>query len=349
MNIGNDASRRPFFSRHKKLFIFFGALITVVALTALAFRLSPVPGAFIIKYVFNQDAQEKRTALEAHTPRERVVIRSDIPYLEKNDMAKLDVYIPQRVVDTDTPLPTIIWTHGGAWLSGDKTDAAPYFKLLADRGFTVIAPNYSLAPGKTYPTQVTQLIAAHSYILKNATVLHVDPTRIILAGDSAGAQLSAQLAALSTNPTYAHEIGITPSLTEKNIAATVLYCGIYDLKKLATPYEDLPKIVGWGIDVTVWSYSGTRDPNARILQRMSPINYVTRGFPKTFISGGNADPLTKSQSEPFAQILKRMNVETTTLFYPDSHPAQLSHENQFVLDKDGLENFESLMAFLDKL
>jgi len=349
MNIGNEASRKPFFSRHKKLFIFLGALITIVALIALAFRLSPAPGAFVIRYVFDKDAKEKRVALEAHTPRERVVVRSDIPYLEKNDMTKLDVYIPQRVIDTDTPLPTIIWTHGGAWLSGDKTDTAPYFKLLADRGFTVIAPNYSLAPGKAYPTQLTQLIAAHDYILKNARSLHVDPTRIILAGDSAGAQLSAQLAALSTNSAYAHEIGITPSLSENNIAAAVLYCGIYDLKKLATPNETLPKIVGWGTDITVWSYSGTRDRDARILERMSPINYLTRSFPKTFISGGNADLLTKTQSEPLNASLKRLGVDTTTLFYPDDHLPALNHENQFVLDKDGLQNFETLVAFLDTL
>ena len=93
-------------------------------------------------------------------------------------------------------------------MSGSKDNVPPYFKLLAAEGFTVIAPNYTLAPERTYPHAVRQLNDMHGYIQQNAKKFHVDPNKIILAGDSAGAQLSSQMAALITNPAYVAEMTI---------------------------------------------------------------------------------------------------------------------------------------------
>jgi acetyl esterase/lipase len=339
-------TNKKFFKKHKKLTIALASIVGLILAILLAFRISPVPGTFVIRLVFEKQAQEKRIAMEAHLPQHPVTVVGDRQYRSGDKNATLDVYMPSQITSDEQTLPVVIWTHGGAWISGDKRDSEPYFKLLADKGFVVIGLNYTLAPEKTYPYQLHELNDAHQYILDHAAEFHVDTSRIVLAGDSAGAQLSAQLATLITSPGYAKEVGVQPAITSDQLAAAVLYCGIYDMQKLATPNETIPKLVGWGLDVTVWAYSGTRDLDSPLLQQMSPIHYATSDFPKTFISGGNGDALTKQQSMPFAAVLQSKGVAVSPLFYPDNHVPSLPHESQFILDDDGMKNLVTMSQFL---
>ncbi len=336
----------PFF-RKKAFYITTGIILGVLVLIGLSFRLSPVPGALVIRAVFDQDAHKKLEALEKHAPTEPVSVLSNQQYIDGVKDAKLDVYIPDNKVADGAMLPVVVWTHGGAWISGDKTNAGPYFKLLAEKGFIVVALNYSLAPGKAYPTQINQLNEAHAYIQANASRFHLDPHKIILAGDSAGAQLSSQMAAMITNPEYAKEVNVTPSLASSDLAAVVLFCGIYKMEGLAHPQETLSRIVSWGNDIAIWSYTGTRDKSDSLIRQMSPYYHVDSNFPKTFISGGNNDPLTDAQSIPFADELSSLGVNVTTLFYESDHQPGLPHEYQFNLDNyDGMAALSRVQEFL---
>lgn len=193
---------------------------------------------------------------------------------------------------------------------------------------------------------MNQLNQAHDYINKNALEFHGDKARIILAGDSAGAQLSAQLAAIITNPSYAKELNITPSFNASQISGMVLYCGIYKMETLTEPNETLSKILSWGNRITIWSYTGARDAKSPLIRQMSPHYHADSNFPATFISGGNGDSLTNIQSKPFAEHLKLLGVDVTTLFYADDHAPKLDHENQFILNEDGLANFNTMIIFL---
>jgi acetyl esterase/lipase len=168
--------------------------------------------------------------------------------------------------------------------------------------------------------------------------LHADTRKIILAGDSAGSQLSSQLAAIVTNPEYAQETGMHPELTASELKGVVLNCGIYKMEGLVHPDPNLPKIVGWGDDVSVWGYSGTSHFTDPIMRQMSPYYHVSKDFPPTYISGGNKDPLTDAQSKPFAQELQSLGVDVTTLFYAADHTPGLAHEYQFDLDNDDGKN-----------
>jgi acetyl esterase/lipase len=246
-------------------------------------------------------------------------------------------------------LPVIIWTHGGAWLSGDKSDDAPYFKLLAQKGYAVIAPNYSLAPGHTYPTPIHQLNDAYGYIKSHTKALGADTNKIILAGDSAGAQLSAQMAAIITSPSYAKEVGVVPNLQPTQLKGVVLNCGIYMMERLAEPTKDLSKLIRWGDDVTVWAYSGTQDFTDPVIRKMSPYYHVTGDFPPTYISGGNGDLLTDTQSKPLADKLQVLGVSVDRLFYAENHKPALSHEYQFQLDKkDAQSALQKTLSFIEK-
>lgn len=106
----------------------------LLAVTILAFIVSPWPGALVIRAVFDKGAADKAAALEKHSPGgiNRIV---DESYRAGDRDAVLDIYYPDG---TTAPLPTIVWAHGGAWISGSKNDTVPYFELLAAAGFTVV-------------------------------------------------------------------------------------------------------------------------------------------------------------------------------------------------------------------
>ncbi|HEX7633143.1 MAG TPA: alpha/beta hydrolase [Candidatus Saccharimonadales bacterium] len=337
-------SHKKSFKKH--LAITLSAFGIALVIMYVSFQVSPGPGALVIRSVFNKGGHKTLQAMKAVLPDYPVAVLSNQQYRAHDKDALLDVYMPNSALKPGATLPAVIWTHGGGWLSGNKTDDAPYFKWLADQGFVVIAPNYSLAPGKKYPTQIHQLNDAHAYIEANAAQYHVDTHKIILAGDSAGAQLSSQMAALITNPGYAHEVGVQPALQPSQLRGVVLFCGIYKMKDLAEPAPSLPKIIDWGDNTTVWAYSGTRDDASPVIRQMSTYYHVTKAFPATFISGGNADPLTDSQSVPFAQELQSLGVNVTSLFYPADHEPKLPHEYQFTIDRDGREAFTQMTQFL---
>lgn len=333
------------FYRRKSFRITVASILAVIVLTFVAFRVSPAPGALVIRAVFNQNSAKTLAALEKHEPKVPISGITDQTYKRGDSDALLDVYFPADTKDEDK-LPTIIWTHGGAWLSGDKTNDTPYYKLLAAEGFTVIGINYSLAPEHTYPTAIHQLNEAYTYIQSNADRFHVDTNKFILAGDSAGAQLSSQMGAIVTDPKYAATVGVKPSLQPEQLKGLVLNCGIYMMDGLTQPDPTLPKIVGWGDDISVWAYSGTKDFTDPVIKEMSAYYHVTKEYPAVYISGGNADPLTNAQAKPFATLLESLGVSVTRLFFEDDHQPALPHEYQFNLDTtDGQTALQKTIEF----
>lgn len=342
------APSAPFYRR--KLFLWpLGIVLGLIVGTFLAFTLSPWPGALLVRATFNRSDHQKLAALEKHLPNVPISLVANQQYQRGDRSALLDVYFPQSIGHTNQALPTVVWTHGGAWVSGSKTDDGPYFKLLAAQGFTVVSLDYTLAPEKTYPTQIFELNDAQAYLVAHASQLHIDPNRIFLAGDSAGAQLTSQMDALITSPAYASEVGIKPALRPSQLAGTALFCGIYKMKSLTEADPNLPKLISWGDDQVVWAFSGTRNQASPIIRQMSPYYYVTKDFPATFISGGNGDPLTSKQSVPLASKLTGLGVPVTTLFYPADHQPSLPHEYQFNLDTaDGQQALTQLVQFLQK-
>lgn len=327
--------KQPFY--RKKAFLWTaGSILAVILSVLIWFKVSPWPGAMVIRYVFSRNDAKMSEALKKHAPASPITVIANQQYRTHDPDAFIDVYFPQN---TQSKLPVIIWTHGGAWISGSRASHATYFELLAAQGFTVISAGYSLGPEKTYPTAVHQLNDMYAYVAANADRLHADADKIVLAGDSAGAQLSSQMAALTINPAYANEMQIKPNLTPSQLKGVVLNCGIYKMEQLIHPDPDLPKILGWGDDVSVWAYLGTRDFTAASkLTQMSAFYHVTKDFPPTYITGGNGDPLTAAQSRPFAEKLTSLGVAVTPLFYDAGHQPSLPHEYQFNLDTDDGKN-----------
>ena len=293
-------------------------------------RASPWPGALAIRWLFDRQSARVNAALLAHTPPGVSTIH-DHHYRLGDPDALLDAHFPADT-GADERRPTVVWIHGGAWLSGTRTNAVTYFQLIAAAGYTVVAVDYSLAPGATYPVALRQLNDALEHLCANAGRLHVNPATIILAGDSAGAQLASQLAVLTTTPGYAEAIGILPALRPDQLRGMVLHCGYYDMRTFIDRGLLAPPPFRWGIGTVVRAYTGSRARTSVAIDQMSTINHVTPAFPASLIVGGNGDPLTDAHSRPLATRLQALGVAVTTRFFdPDELPV-LGHEFQFSLE-----------------
>lgn len=337
--------------RKKWLWRTLAVLAGLVVVSVLVFTVSPWPSALIIRQVFQDGAKKTAAIMAPYAPTSGVDSVLDVqyatdsaqPHVKASDFTQLDVFYP---TGTTTQLGTVIWTHGGAWISGNKSNDRSYFEILASKGYTVVGLNYTYGPEATYPTAVFELNQAHQFLLDNAEKFHIDPSKIVLAGDSAGAQLSSQLAALITNPDFAKEMDFTPALSPEQLQGVVLNCGVYQLTSLI----GAKGILGWGDDVSLWAYTGDRDiTTSPAMAQMSTINHVTGNFPATYISGGNADPLTDENSKPFAAKLQSLGVNVTELFWPADYTPPLPHEYQFKLNLDAAQTaLNETLSFLNE-
>jgi len=304
----------------------FRQVLTHAARAALvaSLRVSPWPMALLLRRIFAEHVKLAATSVEPG--HDDVVVLANEQYDPDPD-AFLDAYVPESVMRNGKRLPAIVWTHGGAFIGGSKDEIAGYLRIIARSGYVVVGVRYSLAPEHIYPTPIRQLMIAMRYLQDHAERLRIDPQRFILAGDSAGAQITAQLAAMATDSEYAQRVGISPTFTRDNLCGLALCCGIYDLRSL-NPSLGLANFVL----TAAWAYSGTRDyrNNAYFSSTVSVVEHVNGAFPPTFLTAGNADPL-EAQSKALADALQAKGVRTETLFYPPDYAARLPHEYQFDL------------------
>ena len=305
--------------------------------------------ALILTLVNLLTADQGRIVTGAHAARTVSVISGE-QYRPGDPDAYLDVYIPQAAIDSSERLPVLVWTHGGGWFSGSRTDAAPYFQRVASAGYVVVSLDYSLAPEHRYPRPVVQVNDALAYIETQAARFRLDPERIVLAGDSAGAQIASQVAIVITDPGYAGALGIVPTISPNQLRGTVLFCGIYDMAAFLGADGKASGLFDSGLNTAIETYIGDASAESPARAEMSTVNHVTPAFPPTFISGGNADPLTEDQSLPLAAALEGQGVDATSLFFPADHEPGLGHEYQFFLDTAGARTaLNQLVAFLNRV
>lgn len=297
----------------------------------------------IIAAAFNMTTSVQQKILDRYAP-DNVLVHNNIIY-QPDQKLGLDLYQPENIAELGKR-PTVIWIHGGGWISGSREHARGYFKLLASKGYNVVSVQYQLAPQSQYPSQLQQINTALAYLQIHASQYQVDSDQLYLAGDSAGANLASHYAALVTNSAFAQNSDFVPSIKSTQLKGLILHCGIYDLNAFVDTAPEEIKLIEWGVYNMVQAYTGDRRQDADFLKQISPIQHITLNYPPVLISGGNKDFLTKTQSYPFVQVLKANQVPVQEVFYPESK-TWLIHEYQFYMGKkESQQTFRQTLEFL---
>ncbi|NNG37963.1 alpha/beta hydrolase [Flexivirga sp. ID2601S] len=110
------------------------------------------------------------------------------------DGATIPIRIYRPATGSAGQLPTVLWIHGGGWVSGDLDTADPAARELAAAGAVVVAVDYRRAPEHRFPTAVDDCLDAMSWVADHIGELGADRSALGVAGDSAGGNLAAVVA-----------------------------------------------------------------------------------------------------------------------------------------------------------
>ena len=161
-------------------------------------------------YIFTRWAKES-----AHVCRTSAAL-FDLAYGEA-DGERLDFFPAPR---SDAPL--LVFIHGGWWRSLDKSDFSFIAPAYTRAGFNVALTNYTLAPAASIADIGRQQLRAMAWLYRHAEAYDFDPSKIVVAGHSAGAHLAAMMMA-AVWPAY------DQSLPADLVKGGILMSGIYDL------------------------------------------------------------------------------------------------------------------------
>jgi acetyl esterase/lipase len=245
-----------------------------------------------------------------------VTRRDDIAFAEHDGVRLLgDFYAPKGL----DKAPALVAVHGGGWQIGDRKFYSNWGPYLARNGFAVFAIEYRLMkPGvKTYPGSVYDAKAAVQYVRAKAGELGVDPDRIGMIGDSAGAHLSALVALAGEEPAFSSEYRSDPNAAlPAKVKAVVGFYGVYDM--LAQWQHDL---VARPRDNISEKYLGAAPhTNRKVFFEASPISYATvdRNSTRFLLIHGDHDDIVDptTQSAAFLLALKQAGFFARTVVIP---------------------------------
>lgn len=99
-----------------------------------------------------------------------------------------------RPAEASGALPCIIYMHGGGFMKGDLDSSDPIaWGFTHETGAVTVSVDYRLTPEHPYPAAFNDCYGVLKHLHANARAYEINPTRIALAGDSAGGHLAASL------------------------------------------------------------------------------------------------------------------------------------------------------------
>jgi acetyl esterase/lipase len=206
---------------------------------------------------------------------------------------RLDLYLPE---DISQPLPTILWIHGGGWVTGDKA-GGPAIQF-ATKGFAVASMNYRYSRHATFPAQTYDCKAAVRWLRANSKTYSLDIANIGVWGASAGGHLASMLGLTTGNELLEGTLGNADQSSA--VKAVVDWFGPTDFMTLGSRDTRTQFLGGDALD------------HPEKANAASPIRYVTDQACPFFIVHGDQDPLVPySQSEAFAKALEHAGVDVT--------------------------------------
>jgi acetyl esterase/lipase len=321
--------------RRRQLLLIPIAIIAIAILVVfIVGQFTPVLNAWIIR----QASTLQLISPEPNfgTIQQNVAVAQNIVY-DEIENSVMDIYYPK---DARGSLPVVVWLHGGGYILGDKEVTKEYAMTLASHGYVVANVNYALAPEHKYPTPVVQVNQALKYLNSNAPKYGGDTDRLFLGGNSAGAQIVSQIAAMTSNERLAKSMGIKPAIENDQLRGVLLFCSIYEMKTVRETGAQF-------LDTFMWSYTGMRDfENYPRIDELSTVKQITSEYPPTFVSVGDADPL-EPQSIELIKALENNGVEVDPVLFNGTN-ANLGHDYQYNLASlPAQQTLAKVINFLD--
>lgn len=222
-------------------------------------------------------------------------VRRDVRY-GPGPRQVLDVFPARR-----PGAPILVWFHGGYWRALSKDHYAFITPPFRAAGAAIVLVNYDLCPAVTLPALLAQTRAALHWVRGHAAEMQGDATRLILAGNSAGAHICAMAL---------HDIAAPDAAPVDAIRAATLITGIYDLSPvLRIPVQD---------DVRL-----SPDDAARL----SPLSLPPgRKVPSIVAVGADEPALWIEQSELYHAKLGAAGVPSSYLRVPDRHHFSITRD-----------------------
>ena len=174
----------------------------------------------------------------------------------RTEHCKLDIYYPK---DADG-FATIVWFHGGGLTEGTR-----HFPALKDRGIALVAVSYRLAPKVQTPGFLQDAAAAVAWVLENVERYGGDPSKVFVAGHSAGAYLASML---TMDPKWLAEQGVS----HRKLAGLIAVSG-----QMSTHF-------------TIKKLRGDKDPQLRpVIDEYAPLHHVSKDLPPICLVVGGRD------------------------------------------------------------
>ena len=242
--------------------------------------------------------------------------RFDIPYAVRDGVELLgDLYLP----DGTDRAPVLVAVHGGGFQVGDRKFYRHWGPYLARHGYAVFSIEYRLMrPGvKTWPGAVCDTKAAVQFARANAADLGLDPDRIALIGDSAGAHLSALVALAGEEALFSRDYDSDlHAAVSCRVKAVIGFYGVYDM--LAQWEHD--QITRPRDQITEKFLGGPPMVDRRTFFEASPLSYATvdKNTTRFLLIYGREDDICDpaTQSERFLTALKQAGFFARTIVIP---------------------------------
>jgi len=191
------------------------------------------------------------------------------------------VYWPSKPVD-GTPLPLIVYFHGGGWVIAnlDVYDASP--RALANQAkAVVVSVHYRQGPEDRFPAAHDDAVAAYKYIVANAVKWAADPGRVAIVGESAGGGLAVDTAIAARDQKLtlpAAVVAVYP------IAGSDMMTPSYVANQNALPLGKAD--MAWFFEHYLASPTDAKDPRIDIVGSAD-----VKGLPPVTIIAAEIDPL----------------------------------------------------------
>ena len=249
--------------------------------------------------------------LSADSPYGAATVLRNVAYVEHaTPQQTFDLYLPNE--RGTTPLPFVVWMHGGAWeLSSKEWDNVKY---LVKHGYAIATVDYRLAPRAKFPAQIQDCNAALNYLVAHAGEYGLDPRRFVIGGASAGGHLSLLLGLAR----HEREFGADPALKPLGIldffGPADLTTNLGDLE--AAHSEEGIKLISRVVPQMLGASPAEDPEKAKVA---SPITYVQPDSAPVLIFQGTKDPLVPTaQSERLHARLEAAKVRNQLVLVEDA-------------------------------